>query len=53
MWFSRTRYPGLRIVGWGPFPLPGEKRRMQRAEEKADAIVKAIRDLREHDEGRG
>lgn len=49
-WFSRTRYPGLRIVGWGPFPLPGEKKRMQRAQERADEMVQAIRGLRERDE---
>lgn len=46
---SRERYTvavgneksGLRIVGWGPFALPGERRRMRVAEERATAIMDA------------
>lgn len=50
MWFSRTRYPGLRTVGWGPFPLPGEKKRMRQAQEQAAEMRKALDALKARDE---
>lgn len=31
---DRDPYSGLRIVGWGPFRLPGERRRMRKAQER-------------------
>lgn len=30
---------GLRSTGWGFFPLPGEKRRLKRAQEKVDQLL--------------
>lgn len=41
---------GLRIVGWGPFRLPGEKRRMREAQEYAEKVMRARRELRERDD---
>lgn len=49
MRFSRTRYPGLRIVGWGPFPLPGEKKRMRRAQAHAAEMMQALDALKTRD----
>lgn len=42
---------GLRIVGWGPFRLPGERKRMERAEKRADEMMQALKELRERDRG--
>jgi hypothetical protein len=50
MWPFRRKYEGLEVVGWGPFPLPGEKKRMRRAQEKAAEMRKALDELRERDE---
>lgn len=38
--------PGLRRVGCGPLPLPGEKARAERAQQHADAVMQALADLR-------
>jgi len=50
MWPFRREYEGLRIVGWGPFPPPGEKRRIRQAKERADEMARHLRELRERDE---
>ncbi len=28
-----------KVVGWGPFPLPGEKKRLEKAVKKARAML--------------
>lgn len=52
MWPFRREYPGLRIVGWGPFPFPGEKKRRQRAQERAEEMMRATQRLRDRDDAR-
>lgn len=42
-------YEGLRIVGWGPFRLPGERRRLRKAEEYAREMMEAQQKLVESD----
>jgi hypothetical protein len=40
-------------TGWGPFRLPGEKRRMRKAEEEARrlwAYVNGLRDPNQHEQ---
>jgi methylthioribose-1-phosphate isomerase len=32
----------LNIIGWGPFPLPGERKRHERAEAEARAHTKLV-----------
>lgn len=43
---SDDPYSGVRVVGWGPFRLPGEKRRMRKAQEHADEMLRALAHLR-------
>lgn len=38
---------GLRMTGWGLFPLPGEKKRLAKAEKKADELIDARNELGE------
>lgn len=37
--------PALRVVGWGPFPLPGERARMARAEQKAEEMMDLVQQI--------
>jgi hypothetical protein len=37
----------LRVVGWGPFPIPGERRRREAALRQAREIVEALDGLEE------
>lgn len=32
----------LRVVGWGPFPMPGEKARLRRLEESVSSILSSV-----------
>ncbi len=33
-----------KVVGWGPFPLPGEKKRLERAEKEARKMLGYAKD---------
>lgn len=35
----------LIVSGWGPFPIPGEKRRLQRAIDRANETMEIIKQL--------
>jgi hypothetical protein len=37
--------PALKVVGWGPFPLPGEKKRHQRALEEARETMRLVEEI--------
>ncbi|HEY0691484.1 MAG TPA: hypothetical protein VGD71_20890 [Kribbella sp.] len=41
---------GLRVVGWGPFPVIGEKRRRAAALQRAEEIVSAMEDWDDQEE---
>jgi hypothetical protein len=46
----------LRVVGFGPFPLPGERRRWARAEREARRLLKLAGEasvVQEHGEDTG
>ena len=48
-WWKRVtqrEFDGLTVVGWGPFVLPGERKRRVRSLAEAQKIVKALRKLR-------
>lgn len=38
---------GLRVIGWGPFSLPGERRLLRRADAKVEAILSELAAVRE------
>lgn len=41
------RIGGLRVIGWGPFSLPGERKLLRRADEKVEAILSELAAVRE------
>lgn len=42
-----TRHSYLRTAGTGPFPFPGEKRRLRKAEERVDKLLALLESLGE------
>jgi hypothetical protein len=39
----------LRVVGWGPFRMPGESKRLMKSEEEARRLLKMVKEVRNED----
>lgn len=55
-WLERLKQrgvpDGVRVVGWGPFPVPGEARRHREAAAYAEQVMAARRARRQEEAGR-
>jgi hypothetical protein len=41
----------LKVVGWGPCPLPGERARLARAQAEADKLMEALKEIEQRSNG--
>lgn len=45
-----TDEPAIKVVGWGPFPLPGEKKRLKRATQQARRMLDLVDEAEQRSE---